>query len=173
MMKVNISGLGGAPGEELPFAFTVGAEEIDAVTDTYSFEGDIAVRGVCVNTGRRYRFTGEISCTKSFVCDRCLEPSVQQQVHEFSEDFQRGSGAASGGADGGKGEIVNYFNGDVIELAPVIRDVLLSDQPLNNICSPDCRGLCLKCGANLNRGDCGCDRTIIDPRLAALRQLLK
>ncbi|MGM9540479.1 YceD family protein [Anaerovibrio sp.] len=170
MMKINVSELSDRPGEEIPFEFTVSAGEIDAIADTYSFEGDIVVRGVYVNTGRCYRFTGQISCTRAFVCDRCLEPSSQQQVHDFCEEFQRGSEPVSGGE---RARIVNYFDGDVIELAPVIRDVLLSDQPLNNICNADCRGLCLKCGANLNHGDCGCDRTVIDPRLAALQQLLK
>ena len=170
MMKINVANLADRPGEEIPFEFTTTAGEIDAIADTYSFEGDIVVRGVYVHTGRCYRFTGQISCTKSFVCDRCLEPSSLQQVHEFNEEFQRGSEPVSGGE---KAKIVNYFDGDVIDLSPVIRDVLLSDQPLNNICNADCRGLCLKCGANLNHGDCGCDRTVIDPRLAALQQLLK
>ena len=170
MMKINVANLADRPGEEIPFEFTTNAGEIDAIADTYSFEGDIIVRGVYVHTGRCYRFTGQISCTKSFVCDRCLEPSSLQQVHEFNEEFQRGSEPVSGGE---KAKIVNYFDGDVIDLSPVVRDVLLSDQPLNNICNADCRGLCLKCGANLNHGDCGCDRTVIDPRLAALQQLLK
>lgn len=170
MMKINVANLADRPGEEIPFEFTTVAGEIDAIADTYSFEGDIVVRGVYVHTGRCYRFTGQISCTKSFVCDRCLEPSSLQQVHDFNEEFQRGSEPVSGGE---KAKIVNYFDGDVIDLSPVIRDVLLSDQPLNNICNADCRGLCLKCGANLNHGDCGCDRTVIDPRLAALQQLLK
>ena len=170
MMKINVANLADRPGEEIPFEFTTTAGEIDAIADTYSFEGDIVVRGVYVHTGRCYRFTGQISCTKSFVCDRCLEPSSLQQVHEFNEEFQHGSEPVSGGE---KAKIVNYFDGDVIDLSPVVRDVLLSDQPLNNICNADCRGLCLKCGANLNHGDCGCDRTVIDPRLAALQQLLK
>lgn len=170
MMKINVANLADRPGEEIPFKFTTTAGEIDAIADTYSFEGDIVVRGVYVHTGRCYRFTGQISCTKSFVCDRCLEPSSLQQVHDFNEEFQRGSEPVSGGE---KAKIVNYFDGDVIDLSPVVRDVLLSDQPLNNICNADCRGLCLKCGANLNHGDCGCDRTVIDPRLAALQQLLK
>lgn len=170
MMKINITSLADRPGEEIPFEFTTNAGEIDAVSDTYSFEGDISVSGSYVYTGRCYRFTGQISCTKSFVCDRCLEPSSLQQVHDFNEEFQKGSEPVSGGE---KAKIVNYFDGDVIDLSPVIRDVLLSDQPLNNICNADCRGLCLKCGANLNHGDCGCDRTVIDPRLAALQQLLK
>lgn len=169
-MKINISDLEDRLGEAVPFEFVTNAQELDAQTETYSFEGDIIIKGEYVNTGRCYQFTGSISCTKSFVCDRCLEPSTLQQVHEFNEEFQRGSEPAKNGE---KTRIVNYFSGDVIDLAPVMRDVLLSDQPLNNICNADCRGLCLKCGANLNHGDCGCDRTVIDPRLAALQQLLK
>ena len=168
-MKINISNLQDRLGETVPFEFTTNAQELDAQTDTYSFEGDILVKGEYVNTGRCYRFTGTIQCTKSFICDRCLEPSTQQQEHEFNEEFQRGREPEKNGE---KARIVNYFDGDVIDLAPVVRDVLLSDQPLNNICNADCRGLCLKCGANLNHGDCGCDRTVIDPRLAALQQLL-
>ena len=81
MMKINVANLADRPGEEIPFEFTTTAGEIDAIADTYSFEGDIVVRGVYVHTGRCYRFTGQISCTKSFVCDRCLEPSSLQQVH--------------------------------------------------------------------------------------------
>lgn len=169
-MKINISDLEDRLGEAVPFEFVTNAQELDAQTETYSFEGDIIIKGEYVNTGCCYRFTGSISCTKSFICDRCLEPSTLQQVHEFNEEFQRGSEPAKNGE---KTRIVNYFSGDVIDLAPVMRDVLLSDQPLNNICNADCRGLCLKCGANLNHGDCGCDRTVIDPRLAALQQLLK
>lgn len=168
-MKFNVSDLDDRLGEPAAFEFVTNAQEIDALTEAYSFKGDIAVKGEYVNTGRCYRFTGQIECTKSFVCDRCLEPSLQQQEHSFNEEFQRGKELA---VNGEKAKIVNYFDGDVIDLAPVIRDVLLSDQPLNNICNADCRGLCLKCGANLNHGDCGCDRTVIDPRLAALQQLL-
>lgn len=168
-MKINVSNLEDQLGEAVSFEFTTNAQELDALADTYSFDGDIIVKGEYVHTGRSYRFEGQIFCTKSFVCDRCLEPSALEQVHDFNEEFQRGEEVTTNGE---KAEIVNYFDGDVIDLAPVIRDVLLSDQPLNNICNADCRGLCLKCGANLNHGDCGCDRTVIDPRLAALQQLL-
>ena len=40
------------------------------------------------------------------------------------------------------------------------------------LCREDCLGLCQECGANLNDGDCGCAPDEIDPRLAALQQLL-
>jgi uncharacterized protein len=65
------------------------------------------------------------------------------------------------------------FTGDEIEIDALVRDTLLAAQPINNICQPGCRGLCPKCGADLNKGDCGCDRFVPDPRLADLQQLLK
>ena len=66
--------------------------------------------------------------------------------------------------------LANFFDGDEIELQELVRDTLLAAQPLSNICKPDCKGLCPVCGANLNHGDCGCDRFVPDPRLAALQQ---
>lgn len=40
------------------------------------------------------------------------------------------------------------------------------------LCKPDCKGLCCRCGKNLNDGPCNC-RPEMDPRLAVLGQLLK
>ena len=65
------------------------------------------------------------------------------------------------------------FSGDEIDISDVVRETILLAQPLNNICSPECRGLCLKCGANLNETDCNCDRHVMDPRLAALQDFFK
>ena len=41
-----------------------------------------------------------------------------------------------------------------------------------NLCSPDCKGLCPGCGADLNREPCRCKKEV-DPRLAKLAQLLE
>ncbi|MEE1076637.1 MAG: DUF177 domain-containing protein [Acutalibacteraceae bacterium] len=59
---------------------------------------------------------------------------------------------------------------DVDEL--VVTDILL-ELPSKHLCSDDCKGLCPKCGANLNEVDCGCDTSITDPRLEVLKQLLE
>jgi uncharacterized protein len=40
------------------------------------------------------------------------------------------------------------------------------------LCRPDCAGLCPECGANLNLTRCGCEHRWIDPRMAALQELL-
>lgn len=46
-----------------------------------------------------------------------------------------------------------------IDLDPEIREELIMDIQLKNLCRPDCKGLCVRCGANLNEGNCACTRT--------------
>jgi uncharacterized protein len=61
--------------------------------------------------------------------------------------------------------------GDQLDLTDVVREVVLLDVPSTPLCRPDCAGLCLTCGANLNDGSCGCVAAPADPRWAALEQL--
>ena len=53
-----------------------------------------------------------------------------------------------------------------------MREHVLLELPLVPLCAPDCQGLCATCGADLNQGPCGCDRTTVDPRWAALEGFL-
>ena len=48
----------------------------------------------------------------------------------------------------------------------------VSNLPMKHLCREDCKGICQKCGKNLNEGECGCPSKEIDPRLAALAELL-
>ncbi|MGL6015219.1 MAG: YceD family protein [Selenomonadaceae bacterium] len=170
MMKINILASDENVGTAIPFAFTAVADEIDAVHQSYTIEGPVEIKGSVMNTGRVYRVEGMLSCKKAFQCDRCLENFVQQQQHSFTEDYKRGTEEETDDAD--EEQDVSYFDGDVIDIADLIRDTILVAQPLNNICSPACRGLCMVCGVNLNQSECGCNREITDPRLAVLQQLL-
>ena len=57
--------------------------------------------------------------------------------------------------------------------ADAIRDALTLELPLRVLCKEDCKGLCPKCGHNLNEGPCGCDLREEDPRWDALKSLLQ
>ncbi|WP_302610158.1 DUF177 domain-containing protein [uncultured Mitsuokella sp.] len=164
-MKINIAESNADIMQEIPFAFTTTAEAIGAVADDYAFVGPLTVEGRVVNTGTCWRAEGVIRCTKSFVCDRCLAPCEEKQEHPFAEEFRRTGDAA---AD----EDTNLFDGDLIDLTELVRDTILAAQPLSKLCKPDCKGLCPVCGTDLNEGDCGCDRFVPDPRMAALQELL-
>ena len=48
---------------------------------------------------------------------------------------------------------------EVCDISEDIREELLLELPMNLLCDPDCKGLCPKCGADLNQGDCGCRRS--------------
>lgn len=60
---------------------------------------------------------------------------------------------------------------NVLNLDELIEEEVQLFLPSKILCSSDCKGLCPKCGKNLNLGKCDC-KSDIDPRMAALLQLL-
>jgi uncharacterized protein len=65
-----------------------------------------------------------------------------------------------------------YYSGETIDLDPAIREELILQTPEYPLCAPGCRGLCARCGADLNRGPCACAAVeSVDPRLAALKRI--
>ena len=144
-----------ARNDKVPFEFSATAEKLfgeDFSAD--GFDGDIKIFGEVEDVGRCYVVRGRIECKKIFVCDRCLTQATANQVHEFEEEID-------------KSEAVDDF----IDVTELLRDELLAGQPMKNLCKADCKGLCPVCGANLNDGDCGCEKFIVDPRLAALEAI--
>jgi uncharacterized protein len=65
----------------------------------------------------------------------------------------------------------SFYQGDEIDLAPLIREQALLAMAERPLCREECRGLCAHCGANRNEGDCACTPEGPDPRLAVLRTL--
>lgn len=60
-----------------------------------------------------------------------------------------------------------------LDIDELCRSSILLNLPSRFLCSEDCKGLCSKCGANLNTTSCGCVHKEIDPRLLKLKELLK
>jgi uncharacterized protein len=61
----------------------------------------------------------------------------------------------------------------IIDLTPVLRELVLLEIPISPLCRPDCKGLCPICGNNLNESTCFHEEESGDPRLASLKSLLK
>ena len=61
---------------------------------------------------------------------------------------------------------------DTVDLAPLVRELVMLDLSLAPLCRADCRGLCPTCGADLNEAPCECRTDDRDPRWAALDLLL-
>lgn len=166
MMKINVSEIADKIGYEMVFSFETEPENIGQLIDDCELKGPIMVKGTAVNTGTCFRLEGDIACTLVCVCDRCLEKYQFDGNYEFAEEFTRDKNLA-------KIEDMNCFDGDIIDIGDLVRDIVISAQPTKHLCKEDCKGLCSVCGANLNKTECGCNRESIDPRLAALQELLK
>ena len=63
------------------------------------------------------------------------------------------------------------FDGDQADLDDILTTAVVLNMDSKLLCSEDCKGLCPKCGADLNLGPCGC-KPEMDPRLAVLQQFL-
>lgn len=102
--------------------------------------------------------TGTVDGAWEGVCRRCLGPAGGPLHVEFQELFEH---------QPREGESYRLGH-DQVDLEPLAREALTLDLPLAPLCSPDCRGLCPTCGADLNAGDCDCPPAAADPRWAAL-----
>lgn len=152
-------------GEEKELSYQLDISDID-IDGAFPFKSPVTVTATASN--RASLVTLALNCRFDYQrsCDRCGEQCTVEQNMNFAHKLAQ--------------TLVDEGNDDYIETPDftieldevVISDILLS-LPQKFLCSDDCRGLCPKCGKNLNLGDCGCDKREIDPRLAILKQLME
>ncbi|MDQ2835500.1 MAG: DUF177 domain-containing protein [Acidobacteriota bacterium] len=106
-------------------------------------------------------------------CARCVDP-----VHvPLSGDFDLIFRPESADADSGERSItaeeteIGYYEESGLVLEDVVREQVLLSLPSRTLCTPDCKGLCPRCGQNLNQAKCSCDEAPADPRWNALAGL--
>ncbi len=150
---------------------SMGQDDLDGAPRTVDrIEGWITVRPLSEPADQADLLVeGRVSTKVEGVCDRCLEQFVRSVDLEFKVIMVQGLGEESPEKEL-RGEELNHslIEGNAIDLKRVVREQLVLDAGMVDLCSPDCRGLCPVCGCNLNLGSCDCKKDEIDPRLAAL-----
>ena len=97
-------------------------------------------------------------------CDRCGK--------EFSREKTVGlNSLVAQELEDEENDDILLLDGTQLDLDEAVSTSFILAMDTKNLCSDDCKGLCAKCGADLNLGPCGCGPDV-DPRLAALAQLL-
>lgn len=119
-----------------------------------------------IDGGQGYaQWEAQVSYTLSMPCDRCCEETTRTYERVFRHRLVR---ELAGEEDGDE---VPADEDGCLDPEELIREDVSLDLPAKFLCREDCKGLCPRCGKNLNLGPCGCGREI-DPRLEALRALL-
>ena len=113
---------------------------------------------------------GEFSVKAQIPCDRCLtEVEVPIDV-SFEKEVDMKLSAEGRIDDLDETDFINGYNLDTVKL---VYGELLVNWPMKILCKPDCKGICRKCGKNLNDGPCGCDTVELDPRMAVIADIFK
>ncbi len=140
----------------------------EEVTLPRPVEGELVLSG----TGRTICLTGRVRTVVGLACGACLARFEQPLEVTVSEEFYRPGPEAKALREELEPEdfLVPVEPGEVIDVTEAVRQNLILALPIAPRCREDCRGLCPRCGADLNRGACGCEEREVDPRLAPLKQ---
>ena len=162
-MRLNLRDIIHTPGAALPFAFALDLSGLDFYGER-PFTQPAQVSGSVRNMADALLLTGTAQTVLDLKCDRCLRPfrqelslPVETLLAETLEDEETDA-------------LVLLEYGEV-DLDELFTTALVLAMDSKHVCRADCKGLCPRCGADLNEGPCAC-RPETDPRLAALAQLL-
>lgn len=118
---------------------------------------------------------GEVSTRMELQCSRCLrnfpkdmdmninvvyhplEELTGEEKHEVREDELD----------------MGFYRDDELDIQDLVAEQILLNVPMKPLCSESCRGICPKCGADMNVNPCRCEQKETDPRLAVLKKLLE
>ena len=148
----------------LPIEYELDLSEL-SFSGAFPLKKPVKVCGAVENRAGVVHLRLDIRVEYDAACDRCGEDTVR--THIFKVD--RGVVESLSGEDTGEYIIAPDMKLDLDET--VTGEVVLS-LPQKHLCSDTCLGRCQTCGKNLNEGNCSCDNKEIDPRLAALAELL-
>jgi uncharacterized protein len=161
--------------EEKPESFPVLAEMIKK--KEFDFSAPVKTRLRVFRVGDFIEAEGVFETTIQQVCGRCLKEFETQLASEIAltytpenlrnrEELSRDEIELSP-EDAG----LITFSGDRIDLREGIQEQVVMALSVRPLCREDCKGLCAQCGANLNKGDCGCDQAPPNTQFTALKKL--
>ncbi|MEE1012853.1 MAG: DUF177 domain-containing protein [Clostridia bacterium] len=165
-MEFNLLPILNCEGKRLPIDVSLQIESRPG--DTFRILEPVTVTGEMVNIGGSLELEAQGKAKLALTCDRCAEDFNTEISFEIRERFKKED---SDGTIETNPDIV-ILEGNTLDLDELVYDAVVLNLPTKVLCSEDCKGLCLNCGQNLNRGTCGCDNRPTDPRFDVLDQLL-
>jgi uncharacterized protein len=129
----------------------------DVGLSTTEWPGDIRGELRIERSGTRVSVRGMVQSSAKLECVRCLRPfelGATADITVFAD--QSGTSSRAEQADLERDDYMLFHDGRRLDLRETVRELLLLELPISPRCREECPGLCLKCGADLNNGPCGC-----------------
>ena len=162
-MRLDVKAILTAPGKELPFRFSMDLSDVE-FGGRCPVKEPVEVEGRVRNRADVLELELTAKTVLASVCDRCMKPFSNPKTVSYqcmlAEEVQ----------DEENDDIVLLEKGEV-DVEELARTAFILEMDTKTLCSEDCKGLCPRCGADLNLGPCSCKKEV-DPRLAVLAKLL-
>lgn len=165
-MLLGLSTIIQTPDSVLPFETELDLREM-CFGGSFPVSEPVRAQGAVKNTAGVLLLKATLRTTLHGVCDRCATDFEREISYEVQAVLTREL-ENEDEAD----EWTFLLENDHADLDEILTTAFVLNMDSKLLCKPDCKGLCFRCGKNLNGGDCDC-RPESDPRLAVLGQLLK
>lgn len=157
-MLIDISEILSVKDKVLTVEAPIEMEELQIDGHSYSFVQKQPVSFVFTNIGKRqFMLKAKIDVVLILPCDRCLTDVKQQFSLGVSKEIDMNK------SDTWEREFITDASFDVEKF---VYDEILVNLPMKVLCKTDCKGLCNRCGTNLNLMTCDCDTTELDFRMS-------
>ena len=162
--------------EKRPDTFPLLAEMVTSGTCQFPAPIKAALRAQQI--GDIVEIEGNILTAVRLECGRCLQSFEMPLESQFALTYSQVDPALEQSASNDE-EIeltaedmgLIYYQGEEINLEKEIQEQVILALPLKALCKPDCKGLCPRCGADLNTAACDCDRSPSGGKFEALKNL--
>ena len=162
-MRLDLKDIIHVPGASKDFQFQLDLSQLECY-GSHPISRPVEAAGTVTNHAGALELRGTARSLLDLACDRCGKEFSREKAVPLdcllADELE----------DEENDEIV-LLEGSEVDLDELVTTAFVLAMDTKNLCSEDCKGLCAKCGADLNLGPCGC-RPEVDPRLAALAQLL-
>ncbi len=158
-MKLDLKSLSGDVGARVSFDCAVDMSDIELYGE-YPFKNPVSMKGYVLNRAGILELHSEADTMLKVRCARCAKEYEKQKTVEVFETL-------------GDGEDPVEMTDMIIDIDDICKSAVILDMDMVNLCREDCKGLCPRCGKDLNLGECGCGKKDVDPRLAPFLKLIK
>ena len=168
-MQIHLSEISSCDGKCVQHSVVIEMDTITFQSGSFPILHKNPIELTITNTGKKVlELDGSGEITVGIPCDRCLEDVAvsiplsfkrkldmkltdEDRIHDLDEK--------------------SYLTGMDLDVDRLVYLEVLMSWPLKVLCKEDCKGLCSRCGKNLNYGPCDCVEEPKDPRMAAISDI--
>ena len=151
------------PDQGLDIAYEENPDLLGLVDKDVGFEEKIAVRGTLSKAGEAVTLIGSLNARLILPCSRCAKDFTLPIHLELATQFLPAGGFSLKAPDEDPDEAMeeaepHYYRGQSVVLDDFVREEVILAVPMQPLCDQDCKGLCSRCGQDLNIAACNCSR---------------